>query len=118
MFSRPAPRGTKRVLASVMLAVLCVAYVWPDHLSAGRDVPLDVLFHVGFFAVCGVGLAWAFARCRPLWALAALGLALEIVQWRIAGFARIEWGDVASNEGGVLVAWGVAWWGQRRHAIS
>ena len=49
---------------------------------------------------------------------AALGLALEIVQWRIAGFARIEWGDVASNEGGVLVAWGVAWWGQRRHAIS
>ncbi|HEX7342024.1 MAG TPA: hypothetical protein VF269_07085 [Rhodanobacteraceae bacterium] len=118
MFPYRSGRGLKRWLATVVLVALCVAYVLPDHLSAGRDVPLDVLLHVGFFAICGAGLVWAFARLVPLWVLAVLAFGLEYAQWRIAGFAHIEWGDIASNEGGVVVAWMAGWcWFHRRAAM-
>ncbi len=89
------------LLAALVLAVL---YVLPGHPGGGTQGWPDAAMHVGFF----LGLAAALAPMRkPLWTwalLAVLGVTLEVLQWRIAGFAHLEWKDIAANEFGVALA--------------
>lgn len=99
-------RDSRRALFGALgLLALCVVYCLPQHPSAGASPLLDAVAHAALFA--GVGL-W-FGRhvghgvrvFGPLLALAAL---LEVAQWRIGGYPRIEWPDILANWAGLVLA--------------
>lgn len=87
------------------LLVLSALYCLPRHPGAGGSLLFDAVAHAALFA--GVGL-W-FGRLvghgvrvfGPLLALAAL---LEVAQWRIGGYPRIEWPDILANWAGLVLA--------------
>ncbi|MGN6512642.1 MAG: hypothetical protein ACTHKZ_03605, partial [Lysobacteraceae bacterium] len=96
-------------LAVVALALFSVLYCLPWHPGAGKAPGWDVLLHVLVFA----GLAWGGARWLGLGGrggagLLLLGVALEVAQWRVGGYARPEWRDAVANGAGVLAGWGMA----------
>ena len=104
-----------RVLGIVAVLAASVVYCLPRHPSAGQLTWLDAVVHVGFFLALAAALVPIHKPAWTLAALAVLGVALEVVQWRLIGFAHLEWNDIASNEGGVVLAALVAWWYRRTH---
>ena len=109
-----------RIMLWGTLVVLAVAYSWPGHPSAGQRWVLDIVLHVGLFAL--LGLIWGIAprgRAYRLAALAVMAALLEVLQWWLGGYQYIEIMDVVSNEIGVAVAvlfyWG---WSRLKQAGS
>lgn len=102
-------RFTNRgIIGCCGLVLLSVLYCLPGHPTAGGDTILDVLLHAGLFAGIGLGLGWFTARGRWVIALLiVLASLLEVVQWWIAGYARIEVADILANELGVALAAGL-----------
>jgi hypothetical protein len=71
--------------------------------------------HVAFFS----GITFGFARFvgSGRWAVAALGclgVLLEIVQWWVGGYPRVEAADILTNEAGVALGATLLWMRQRR----
>jgi hypothetical protein len=103
-----------RVLGIVAVVAASVVYCLPRHPSAGNQTLLDAAVHMAFFLALAAALVPIH---KPAWTLAALvvlGVALEVVQWRLIGFAHLEWNDIASNEAGVALAAVVAWFYRSR----
>jgi VanZ family protein len=100
------------------LILLSTVYCLPAHPSAGRAIVLDAVLHAGLFFLVGAWFGRAGGRSwRVFLCLAALAAVLELLQWRLGRFARVEWADVAANEAGLVLAWWVSgWW--RRAAVD
>ena len=98
-----AIRRVDAVLGGLGLLVLCLAYCLPGHPSA-RVAWVDVAAHVGLFAAVAWGGWLALHRAWVFAVMAVLGLVLEVVQWWIGGYPRVEWMDVLANVGGVSLA--------------
>lgn len=91
------------VLGAVGLLVVSVVYCLPGHPSAHRGW-LDALSHVGLFGLIGA-LAWLMVRrAWMLVVVALLGVALEVIQWRLGGYPHVELADILANEAGVALA--------------
>jgi hypothetical protein len=109
---RDSLKSAKRraIIGCTGLVLLSIAYCLPGHPSAGDAVPLDALSHVALFAGIGLWFGWLTRRgaraAAPLVALAAL---LEVLQWWLGGYARIEVADIAANEAGVALALVLLW---------
>ena len=107
-------RRSAVVLGYAGLIVLSALYCLPLHPSARALALLDVLVHAALFAGIGVWFDRYVGRSGrtfiPLMALAAL---LEVAQWWICGYARIEWPDILANEAGLVLA---LLWSWRRPA--
>ena len=102
----PQRRTLRSVLAAALVIAGSVAYCYPGHPSFGGHALLDALAHAGVFLVAGLWTGRrAGGRVRWFSGLAALALLLEVLQWRIGGYARVEWVDVAANEAGLAAAW-------------
>ncbi|UGB38284.1 hypothetical protein [Frateuria soli] len=101
--AEPAGRRVGVVLGGLGLLALSVAYCLPGHPST-RVGWLDVAAHVGLFALVATGGWLALRRGWTFVLVGALGLVLEIVQWRVGGYPRIEWPDILANEAGVALA--------------
>ena len=99
---RPA-RRVEAGLGGAALLALCIAYCLPGHPSA-RVAWMDLAAHVGLFALVAAGGWLALRRGWVFVVVAALGLVLEIVQWRVGGYPRLEWTDILANEAGVTLA--------------
>jgi hypothetical protein len=88
------------------LLTLSALYCLPHHPSAGHDAALDVLVHIALFTGVGLWFGWFAGRgvrvFIPLLAVAAL---LEVLQWWIGGYPRIEVADIAANAAGLGLAW-------------
>ena len=98
-----APRRVVAVLGGAALLALSVLYCLPGHPSA-RVSGWDAASHVALFAVV-TWLGWRLLRqVWPFVLMAGLGVVLEVVQWRVGGYARLEWPDVLANEAGVALA--------------
>lgn len=101
-------------LAGICVVVLAsVVYCLPDHPSAGHLTLLDAVLHIGLFLALAAALVPIHKPAWTLAALAVLGVVLEFAQWRIVGFAHLEWNDIAANETGVALAALVARWRKR-----
>jgi hypothetical protein len=100
-------------LGCIGLLLLAVAYCLPQHPSAGHAVALDVLAHIALFTGVGLWFGWFGGHggrvFMPLLAVAAL---LEVLQWWIGGYPRIEVADILANAAGLGLAWALL---QRRH---
>lgn len=107
---RPRARA---VGAGFGLLALSVVYCLPGHPSAGHAQLLDAALHAGLFAGLGLAVGVLLQRGWPLAALAILAELLEVVQWWVGGYARIEIADILANEAGLVLA-GVLLWGWRR----
>jgi hypothetical protein len=98
------------------LLMLSGLYCLPRHPSASDSAMLDALAHVALFT--GIG-AWfgrfVGRRARVFIPLIGLAALLEVAQWRIGGYARIEWPDIIANEAGLALA---ALWLWRRPAFG
>lgn len=92
-------------LAGLALLAFSALYCLPGHLSVGHASGWDALLHVAVFAALGWGLMRWLGRVGPWLALILLGAGLEVLQWRLGGYARLEWGDLVCNEVGVVIAW-------------
>ena len=103
------PMRAVRVLGVVAVLAASVVYCLPRHPAATNGSWLDAGFHAGFFLALAAALVPIHKPAWTLAALAVLGVTLEVVQWRLVGFAHLEWNDIASNEGGVALAALVAW---------
>ncbi len=100
-------RTVRWVTGLLGLAALSALYCMPWHASA-KAPWWDVGSHVLLFLAIGLWFGTlARRRWRVLAALAAIGLVLELVQRWLGHFARVEWLDVASNEAGLALAWGI-----------
>ena len=68
----------------------------------------------GLFLGIGLWFGWA-GRCtwRAFAGLALLAAMLEVVQWRLGHFERVEWADIVANEAGLVLAWWVLAWRTR-----
>ena len=108
VFSRRCLRRRLRWLAVLGLAVVSLLYCWPGHPSA-HGLASDGLAHVLLFMGMGP-LCWFCVRRWPGAVLLAggLGLVLELVQWRLGGYAQVEWADVAANGLGAAMGLGLA----------
>jgi predicted membrane-bound dolichyl-phosphate-mannose-protein mannosyltransferase len=104
-----------RVLGIAAVVAASVVYCLPRHPSAGNQTLLDAVVHVAFFLALAAALVPIHKPAWTLAALAVLGVTLEVVQWRLIGFAHLEWNDIASNEAGVALAALVAWAYRRTH---
>jgi hypothetical protein len=92
--------------------LLSALYCLPGHSSAGA-APLDALAHSVLFAGLGLWFGWlAGGGAWVIAPLAALGALLEVVQWWVGGYARIEVADILANEAGVALA--LLWLRSRR----
>lgn len=97
------------------LLLLSAFYCLPGHPSAGHALLLDGLVHAGLFLGIGLWFGWAAPRTWPVWlGLAAFAAVLELLQWWLGHFARIEWLDIATNEAGLAMAWLLTGWRGRR----
>jgi hypothetical protein len=100
-------------LGCIGLLLLAVAYCLPQHPSANHAVTLDVLAHIALFTGIGLWFGWFGGHgvrvFIPLLAVAAL---LEVLQWWIGGYPRIEVADILANAAGLGLAWALL---QRRH---
>jgi VanZ family protein len=95
------------------LLVLAGIYCLPQHPSSGHAVALDVLAHVALFTGIGLWFGWFVGRSlRVFIALFAFAALLEVAQWRIGGYPRIEWPDILANWAGLVLA--VLWLWLRR----
>ena len=107
-----APRLTTS-LSCIGLLLLAVAYCLPQHPTAGHAVALDALAHIALFAGIGLWFGWFAGHgvrvFLPLLAVAAL---LEVLQWWIGGYPRIEVADILANAAGLGLAWALL---RRRH---
>lgn len=108
-----------RLIAFAGLILLSALYCLPGHPSAGSVVALDVFLHIALFASAAVGFGlltgsrgWAVAT------VAALGALLEVGQWWLGGYPRIEGADILSNEAGVALAAMTLWLFNRRHSCA
>ena len=92
-------------LGSAGLLVLSGLYCLPQHPSAGHAVGLDALAHITLFTGVGLWFGWFAGHGLrvfiPLLAVAAL---LEVLQWGIGGYPRIEWPDILANWAGLVLA--------------
>jgi hypothetical protein len=88
------------------LIVLAIAYCLPVHPSASNSSALDVLTHIALFTGVGLWFGWFAGHgvrvFMPLLAVAAL---LEVLQWGIGGYSRIEVADILANAAGLGLAW-------------
>jgi hypothetical protein len=88
-------------------------YCLPRHPSAGDSAMLDALAHIVLFT--GIG-AWfgrfVGRRARVFMPLLGLAALLEVLQWQIGGYPRIEVADILANAAGLGLAWALL---QRRH---
>lgn len=106
----------RRNIGFAGLALLAALYCLPDHPSAGKAAILDAALHVLLFGA----VTFAFARLVgsatvAVGTLAVLGALLEVIQWWIGGYLRIEVADIVANEIGVAVAaLLLAIWSRRR----
>lgn len=110
---------TRGLVACGGLTSLSVFYCLPGHPSAGGDTVLDILLHAGLFAGLGLGFGWFTGR--GAWAvisLTVLAALLEVVQWWVGSYARIEGADILANETGVALASLVLWLWWRRRATQ
>lgn len=99
--------------AGLGLLALSVVYCLPGHPSAGHAVALDTALHMALFAGLGLTAGMLFPRrWWPMAALALLAALLEVVQWWVSGYPRIEIPDILSNEAGLVLAC-VGLWGWR-----
>jgi hypothetical protein len=93
-------------LGCIGLLLVAVAYCLPQHPSAGHAVALDVLTHIALFTGVGLWFGWFAGHgvrvFMPLLAVAAL---LEVLQWGIGGYPRIEVADILANAAGLGLAW-------------
>jgi hypothetical protein len=93
-------------LSCLGLLVLAAFYCLPQHPSAGHAVVLDALAHIALFTGIGLWFGWFVGHdvrvFIPLLAVAAL---LEVLQWGIGGYPRIEVADILANAAGLGLAW-------------
>jgi hypothetical protein len=69
-------------------------------------VVLDALAHIALFTGVGLWFGWlAGRRVRVFMPLLALAALLEVLQWWIGGYPRIEVADILANEAGLGLAW-------------
>jgi hypothetical protein len=93
-------------LGCIGLLVLSAVYCLPNHPSAGNAAVSDAIVHVALFAAIGGWFGWfAGLRARVFIALGLLAALLEVAQWRIAGFPRVEWHDVIATRVGLRCRW-------------
>ena len=101
------------LLGALGLLALCVVYCLPHHPLAGYCPSLDAALHVIAFTGIGLWFGWFAGHGLrvfiPLLAVAAL---LEVLQWGIGGYPRIEVADILANAAGLGLAWALL---QRRH---
>lgn len=107
-----------RLAGCIGLALLSAFYCFPFHPSAGSATALDAAVHVAFFS----GITFGFARFvgSGRWAvatLACLGVLLEVVQWWVGGYPRVEVADIVANEAGVALAAALLWTRKRRKYV-
>lgn len=96
-------RRAGAIAGGIGLMLVSVLYCLPMHPSSHRS-GLDVASHVLLFALIA-GLGWLVARRAWMFTVvAALGVVLEVVQWRVGGYPRVEMADILANEGGVVLA--------------
>ena len=105
--------GYPAALGCAGLLVLSGLYCLPHHPSAGHAVALDALAHIALFTGVGLWFGWFAGHgvrvFMPLFVVAAL---LEVLQWGIGGYPRIEVADILANAAGLGLAWALL---QRRH---
>jgi len=97
------------------MALLSVVYCLPRHPSAGSAHALDAVLHVTLFACIGAWFCRYIGRnVTVILPLLFLGAGLEVLQWRIGGYARIEWPDILANQAGVLLGAVLTRWRRSR----
>jgi hypothetical protein len=100
-------------LSYLGLLLLAAAYCLPQHPSAGHAVGRDVLAHIALFTGVGLWFGWFAGRgVRVLIPLLAVAALLEVLQWGLGGYPRIEVADILANAAGLGLAWALL---QRRH---
>ena len=92
-----------RVLGVLVVLAVSVVYCLPGHPDV-HGTWMDPAAHIVLFLALAAVLVPLHKPAWTLAALALLGFALEVIQWRVVGFAHLEWGDIASNEAGVALA--------------
>jgi MFS superfamily sulfate permease-like transporter len=92
------------LLPALGLLVLCVAYVLPRHPSVDNRAVLNAAVHIAIFAAVGLWFGLAGVRKRVFVLLGVLAALLEVLQWWIGGYPRIEFADIVANEVGLLLA--------------
>jgi hypothetical protein len=100
------------LLGALGLLALCVVYCLPHHQSAGHRPLLDAALHAIAFTGIGLWFGLAGGRKRVFVFLVVLAALLEVLQWRIGGYPRIEVADILANAAGLGLAWALL---QRRH---
>ena len=94
--------------------MLSALYCLPHHPSAGHAIMLDVITHIALFT--GIGLwfrKFAGHGARVFMPLLAVAALLEVLQWWIGSYPRIEGADILANAAGLGLAWALL---QRRNA--
>ncbi|MCX7515323.1 hypothetical protein [Frateuria sp. STR12] len=99
-----APRPVIAVLGGAVLLALSVLYCLPGHPSTHMS-GWDEAAHVALFGVVAWVGGWLLRKAWPFALMAALGVLLEVVQWHLGGYARLEIPDILANEAGVALAY-------------